>query len=41
LNVNDEISIRVIGIRYELNDKYISVIAEYVDMNKPKVRILK
>ena len=41
LNVNNEISIRVIGIRYELNDKYISVIAEYVDMNKPKVRILK
>lgn len=28
---NDSIVVRVIGIRYELNDKYISIIAEFVD----------
>ena len=40
---NDEIKVRVIGQRYELNDKYISVIAELLEpksekyfMNKPK-----
>jgi len=36
LKENDEINIRVIGIRYELNDKYISVIAEYIEPKKPK-----
>jgi len=43
LNENDEINVRVIGIRYELNDKYISVIAEYVEPKKvkrPKVNII-
>jgi DNA-directed RNA polymerase subunit E'/Rpb7 len=43
LKANDEINVRVIGIRYELNDKYISVIAEYVEPKKikrrPKVNI--
>ena len=43
LKENDEINVRVIGIRYELNDKYISVIAEYVEPKKikrPKVNII-
>jgi len=30
---NDEIKIRVIGQRFELNDKYISIIAEIVEFN--------
>jgi len=30
---NDEIKIRVIGQRFELNDKYISIIAEIVEMD--------
>ena len=34
LNVGDNINVRVIGQRYELNDEYISVIAELID-NKP------
>ena len=41
---NDSIIINVIGIRYELNDKYISVLAEYVDKfvpQKKKLRIKK
>ena len=33
---NDSIKIRVIGIRYELNDKYISVIAELIEPKKQK-----
>jgi len=43
LEENAEINVRVIGIRYELNDKYISVIAEYVEPKKtrrPKVNII-
>lgn len=44
LKVNDSINIRVIGIRYELNDKYISIIADYVDHKKikkhPNVKII-
>jgi DNA-directed RNA polymerase subunit E'/Rpb7 len=36
LKVNDSINIRVIGIRYELNDKYISIIADYVEHKKNK-----
>ena len=32
--VNDEIMVRVIGQRYELNDAYISIIAEIVDPQK-------
>ena len=30
VQVNDEIKVRVIGQRYELNDKYIAIIAEIV-----------
>jgi len=44
LEVNDTINIRVIGIRYELNDSYISVIAEYVELKKfkkkPNIKII-
>ena len=46
IEVGDKFSIRVIGQRFELNDKYISVIAEIVKpkafkepMNKPKIVI--
>lgn len=31
LQIDDVISVKIIGIRYELNDKYISVIAEYIN----------
>ncbi|MAR51380.1 MAG: hypothetical protein CML42_09670 [Rhodobacteraceae bacterium] len=47
IKINDEIIIRVIGTRYELNDKYISIIAELVTKytkkkeKKPRVRIVK
>ena len=41
INENDSIIIRVIGIRYELNDKYISIIAEYVDKFVPQKRKLR
>ena len=34
VNVNDEIQVRIIGVRFVLNDKYISAIAQLVD--KPK-----
>ncbi|GAG26009.1 unnamed protein product [marine sediment metagenome] len=46
LKENDTINVRVIGIRYELNDKYISVIAEYIEprkikmIKKPRVKII-
>lgn len=36
IKVDDSINMRVIGIRYELNDKYISVIGEYVETKKLK-----
>ena len=36
LKEGDEINVRVIGTRYELNDQYISVIAEYVEIRKLK-----
>jgi len=36
LEIDNEITVRVIGIRYELNDKYISVIAELVPIRKFK-----
>ena len=36
----DSIIIRVIGIRYELNDKYISIIAEFLDKYVPQKRII-
>tara|TARA_B100000945_G_C20301888_1_gene558461 strand:- start:129 stop:710 length:582 start_codon:yes stop_codon:yes gene_type:complete len=47
IKIDDEIVIRVIGSRYELNDKYISIIAELVTTynkkktKKPKVKIVK
>ena len=31
---NDSIKVKVLGQRYELNNKFISVIAELVDINK-------
>jgi hypothetical protein len=34
VNVGDKFNVRVIGQRFELNDKYISIIAELV---KPKI----
>ena len=36
INVNDIINIRVLGQRYELNNKFISVIAELVNINNDK-----
>ena len=41
INPEDNIEIRVIGQRYELNDKYISVIAELVEPYSEKVKIKK
>ena len=38
IKVDDEITVRVIGIRFELNDKYISVIAEFIPTRKVKKR---
>ena len=38
---NDNIIIRVIGIRYELNDKYISIIAEFIDKYHPQKKRIK
>tara|TARA_B100000795_G_C22802725_1_gene442823 strand:- start:2780 stop:3367 length:588 start_codon:yes stop_codon:yes gene_type:complete len=37
LEIDNEITIKVIGIRFELNDSYISVIAELVTSKKIKV----
>ena len=41
LKLEDTITVKVIGIRYELNDPYISVIAEYVHPRKIKVKAKK
>lgn len=43
IKMEDTIKIKTIGIRYELNDKYISIIGEYVPViNKmPKLTIFK
>ena len=38
IKIDDEITIKVIGIRFELNDTYISVIAELAPPKKIKVR---
>jgi DNA-directed RNA polymerase subunit E'/Rpb7 len=35
---NDEIKVRVIGQRFELNDKYISIIAELIETNVPAAK---
>jgi DNA-directed RNA polymerase subunit E'/Rpb7 len=34
---NDDIKVRVIGQRFELNDKYISIIAELIDTQQPPI----
>lgn len=41
VNENDEITIRVIGQRYELNDEQVSVIGEIVEPKTDKVKIDK
>ena len=43
LKAGDEINVRVIGVRFELNDEYISIIAELMKTrNKPiKIKIQK
>ena len=37
---DDVITVKVIGIRYELNDKYISVLGELVETKKKKKKII-
>ena len=41
VNENDEITIRVIGQRYELNDQQVSVIGEIVEPKTDKIKIDK
>lgn len=41
LKLEEQITVKVIGIRYELNDPYISVIAEYTHPRKIKVKSKK
>ncbi len=41
LNEGDDINVRVIGIRYELNDEYISIIGELVEKKVRVARIPK
>jgi 16S rRNA G966 N2-methylase RsmD len=38
VKIGDKIKVRVIGQRYELNDKYISIIAELLEDKKERVR---
>lgn len=38
---NDSIKVRVIGQRYELNDKYISIIAELLETKEDKIKNTK
>lgn len=38
---NDSIKVRVIGQRYELNDKYISIIAELLESKEDKIKNTK
>jgi DNA-directed RNA polymerase subunit E'/Rpb7 len=38
---NDTIKVRVIGQRFELNDKYISIIAELLESKETKPKIVK
>ena len=40
INVDDEIIIKVVGIRYELNDTYISVIGELVTNRLKKSKLI-
>ena len=37
LQIGEDINIRVIGIRYELNDNYIAIIAEFIP-SRPKIK---
>ena len=39
LKENDNITIKVIGIRYELNDEFISVLGELKQKIKPKSKV--
>jgi hypothetical protein len=41
VNVGDNIKVRVIGQRFELNDKYISVIAELIEEKKERLILQK
>ena len=41
VKVDDEIMIKVIGIRYELYDKYISIIGQFIPNKKPRIVINK
>ena len=41
LKLDEQVTIKVIGIRYELNDPYISVISEYVHPRKINVKARK
>jgi len=41
IKVDDEIMLKVIGVRYELNDKYISIIGEFIPNKKPRIVIKK
>ena len=41
VNENEEITIRVIGQRYELNDEQVSVIGEIVEPKTDKIKIDK
>ena len=36
VNENDEINVRVIGQRYELNDEHVSIIGEMVELKDEK-----
>ena len=38
ININDIINVRVLGQRFELNNKFISVIAELLDKNNYKTQ---
>jgi len=40
LTEGDDVNVRVIGIRYELNDEYISIIGELVAKKKIKINRL-
>ena len=41
IKVKDIINIKIIGQRYELNDKYISIIGEFIPNKRPKIVIKK
>ena len=41
VNEGDKIEIKVIGQRFELNDKYISIIAELIDPSKSEKKMKK